>query len=133
MGKKFDIGPSKADKVRPGPAAYDTRHKVFATQGGVGSSGGQHWSFGSEARTINREVIKLAQKTPAPSHYNPQKKRGEPKISFGQRLLDALNNRAKSPGPAKYETGYLDIQSRIKSKLKMSRPVAPPEPKPRPF
>jgi len=70
---------------------------------------GQQWSFGTEARTINKDVIRLASNVPAPTDYNPQRKKTEPKISFGQRLLDILSKRIVSPGPARYNAKYLDI------------------------
>ena len=41
----------------PGPANYNTRSVSFATRGGTGSTTGQQWSFGTETRSINKEVI----------------------------------------------------------------------------
>lgn len=31
----------------------------------------KHWSFGSEVRNMNEDVIKLARTIPAPDTYNP--------------------------------------------------------------
>ena len=53
----------------------------------------KHWSFGSAARTINREVIKLAKNGPGPTAYDPEKIKSQAKVGFGQKLLDLLSKR----------------------------------------
>jgi len=102
-----------ANIEQPGPAEYETRGKVFATEGGVGhTKSPKHWSFGTEARTINKQVIRLARENPAPTDYAPKKPRiSNVEITFGERLLDILSKRAKnlSPGPARYEMHHHDI------------------------
>ena len=70
----------------PGPASYDTRQVSFTTGGGGGSHTGQKWSFGTEAREIDRDVISRASGIPACTDYDPVTKGGDKKkikISFG--------------------------------------------------
>ena len=111
IGKKF--APAKKPKM-PGPANYDTRQVLFATRGGSGNHSGQKWSFGTESRGINQEIINRASKIPACTDYSPSCNNGgknkKIKITFGQKLLDILNDRPmQSPGPAKYLPNQLDM------------------------
>jgi len=69
IGKKLNLR-SKAGEL-PGPANYDTRGNHFATQGGAGSSTGKYWTFGTEPRSINSDVVKRAESVPAPTAYSP--------------------------------------------------------------
>ena len=69
IGKKFETAKSPQ---RPGPANYNTRQNVAFSRGGQGSSTGQKWTFGSENRTINKELLRRANKIPACTDYSPQ-------------------------------------------------------------
>ena len=68
---------------KPGPANYDTRSNKIVTLGGTGSTVNQKWSFGTEKRGINSDIIKRAEKVPACTDYSPSRKQSKIKITFG--------------------------------------------------
>lgn len=54
LGKKLQ---SIRSMKSPGPGNYEIRDNSFSTTGGAGSSTGQRWTFGTEKRKINYDVI----------------------------------------------------------------------------
>lgn len=124
MGKRFS---SAKAKPAPGPGSYTTRGNKFSTHGGAGSTTGQRWTFGSEPREINKDVTRRASKIPGCTDYSPKnhQKKGRIPISFGRKLLYALSK--DHPGPGNYSPDTLNIQTQVRRKLQISRPVGPPK------
>ena len=124
--RSYTIGckPKEPKKMKaPGPANYDTRNKAnLLTQGGTGTKANLKYSFGSQKRDINVEVIRQAAALPSSATYNPSKKTASAKITFGVRKADLFGPKTDTPGPADYAPTTLNIQSQIRQRLSIQQP-----------